>query len=84
MIAITQPIRIGDTVTIEGETGRVDDLTLSYTYLDPGDGRLVVVPNEKVDVRRPVQPLDRRPHGAGDRLGLGAARRRPRRRPGGC
>ena len=48
LIAITQPIRIGDTVTIEGETGRVDDLTLSYTFLDPGDGRLVVVPNEKV------------------------------------
>ena len=48
MVALTQPIRIGDTVTIEGETGRVDDLTLSYTYLDPGDGRLVVVPNERV------------------------------------
>jgi small-conductance mechanosensitive channel len=48
LIAITQPVRIGDTVTIEGETGRVDDLTLSYTYIDPGDGRLVVVPNEKV------------------------------------
>ncbi len=48
LIALTQPIRIGDTVTIEGETGRVDDLTLSYTYIDPGDGRLIVVPNEKV------------------------------------
>src|SRR5436190_8554955 len=48
LIAVTQPIRIGDTVTIEGETGRVDDVTLSYTYIDPGDGRLVVVPNEKV------------------------------------
>jgi small-conductance mechanosensitive channel len=48
LIAITQPIRIGDTVTIDGETGRVDDLTLSYTYIDPGDGRLVVVPNDKV------------------------------------
>ena len=48
LIAITQPLKIGDTVTIEGETGRVDDLTLSYTYIDPGDGRLVVVPNEKV------------------------------------
>jgi small-conductance mechanosensitive channel len=48
LLAVTQPIRIGDTVTIEGETGRVDDLTLSYTYVDPGDGRLVVVPNEKV------------------------------------
>src|SRR5206468_5816464 len=30
------------------DTGRVDDLTLSYTYIDPGDGRLMVVPNEKV------------------------------------
>jgi small-conductance mechanosensitive channel len=48
LLALTQPIRIGDTVTIEGETGRVDDVTLSYTFIDPGDGRLIVVPNEKV------------------------------------
>ena len=48
LIAVTQPIRIGDTVTIGEDTGRVDDLTLSYTYIDPGDGRLMVVPNEKV------------------------------------
>ena len=48
LLAISQPIRIGDKVTIEEETGRVDDLTLSYTYLDTGDGRLVIVPNEIV------------------------------------
>jgi small-conductance mechanosensitive channel len=48
LLAVTQPIRIGDSVTIEGETGRVDDLTLSYTFLDTGDGRLMVVPNETV------------------------------------
>ena len=48
LLAITQPIRIGDTITLEDETGRVDDLTLSYTYIDTGDGRLMVVPNEKV------------------------------------
>lgn len=48
LLAVTQPIRIGDSVTIEGETGRVDDLTLSYTFLDTGDGRLMVVPNEMV------------------------------------
>jgi small-conductance mechanosensitive channel len=47
-LAITQPIRIGDRVTFEEITGRVDDITLSYTYLDPGDGRLAVVPNEKI------------------------------------
>ena len=48
MLAITQPIRIGDRVTFEDVTGRVDDLTLSYTYIDPGDGDLVVVPNESI------------------------------------
>jgi small-conductance mechanosensitive channel len=48
IIAITQPIRIGDRISFEEVTGRVDDLTLSYTYLDPGDGDLVVIPNEKL------------------------------------
>jgi small-conductance mechanosensitive channel len=48
VLAVTQPIRIGDTITIDDETGRVDDITLSYTYIDPGDGRLMVIPNEHV------------------------------------
>jgi small-conductance mechanosensitive channel len=48
MLAISQPIRIGDKITFEEQTGRVDDLTLAYTYIDPGDGRLMVVPNEKL------------------------------------
>lgn len=47
-LAVTQPIRIGDTITLDGDTGRVDDITLSYTYIDTGDGRLLVVPNEQV------------------------------------
>jgi small-conductance mechanosensitive channel len=48
MLAVTQPIRIGDRVTFEEVTGRVDDLSLSYTYIDPGDGDLVVIPNESI------------------------------------
>jgi len=48
MLAITQPIRIGDEITIDEETGRVDDLTLSYTFVNTGDGRLMVIPNEQV------------------------------------
>jgi small-conductance mechanosensitive channel len=48
LLAITQPVRIGDRVTIEGETGRIDDLTLTYTYIDTGDGRLMVIPNEQM------------------------------------
>ncbi len=51
MIAITQPIRIGDSITVDDQTGRVDDLTLSYTYIDTGDGRLMIVPNEQMVTR---------------------------------
>jgi small-conductance mechanosensitive channel len=45
-IAVSQPIRIGDRVTFEEEEGRVTDITLSYTYIDPGDGSSVVIPNQ--------------------------------------
>ncbi|MGH2988071.1 MAG: mechanosensitive ion channel family protein [Solirubrobacterales bacterium] len=48
LLSIAQPIRVGDLVTIADETGRVDDLTLSHTFIDTGDGRLVIVPNETV------------------------------------
>jgi small-conductance mechanosensitive channel len=48
VLAISQPIRIGDRITFEEVTGRVDDITLTYTYIDPGDGRLIVIPNERM------------------------------------
>jgi len=45
-IAVSQPIRLGDRVKFEDCDGRVTDITLSYTYLDPGDGSSVVIPNQ--------------------------------------
>jgi small conductance mechanosensitive channel len=49
LLAITQPIRIGDLVSIGDEVhGRVTDIALTYTQVDAGDGSLIVVPNEKV------------------------------------
>jgi small-conductance mechanosensitive channel len=45
-IAVSQPIRIGDRITFEETEGRVTDITLSYTYVDPGDGSSVVIPNQ--------------------------------------
>lgn len=45
-IAISQPIRIGDRIEFEECEGRVTDITLSYTYLDPGDGSSIVIPNQ--------------------------------------
>jgi small-conductance mechanosensitive channel len=45
-LAISQPIRIGDRISFEEVEGRVLDITLSYTYIDPGDGTAVVIPNQ--------------------------------------
>jgi small-conductance mechanosensitive channel len=47
-LAIAQPLKIGDRVSFEDKIGRVDDITLTYTYIDPGDGSLVVIPNESI------------------------------------
>src|ERR671915_494726 len=48
LIAITQPIRIGDSVTFEGSTGTVEDIRLTYTYIATDDGTRVIVPNERL------------------------------------
>jgi small conductance mechanosensitive channel len=45
-LAVSQPFRIGDRITFDENEGRVTDITLSYTYIDPGDGSSVVVPNQ--------------------------------------
>ncbi|HEX2087440.1 MAG TPA: mechanosensitive ion channel domain-containing protein, partial [Solirubrobacteraceae bacterium] len=48
MLAVTQPIRIGDLVTLDDDSGVVEDIRLTYTFLrTPNDARLVV-PNEKL------------------------------------
>ena len=48
LLAITQPIRIGDLVTFEEQTGEVEDIQLTYTYIRLDDGRRLVVPNERL------------------------------------
>jgi small-conductance mechanosensitive channel len=45
-LAVSQPIRIGDRIGFEEVSGRVTDITLSYTYVDPGDGSAIVIPNQ--------------------------------------
>ncbi|HWT23916.1 MAG TPA: mechanosensitive ion channel domain-containing protein [Solirubrobacteraceae bacterium] len=48
MLAITQPIRVGDWVWFEDQYGVVEDVRLNYTFLrTPGDQR-VIIPNEKL------------------------------------
>src|SRR5215210_3976008 len=75
LIAITQPIRIEDLVTFEGQTGVVEDIRLAYTYIRLDDGRRLVIPNERlaqssvenhtiVDPRVQVEVSVWLPHGA--------------------
>jgi len=45
-LAVSQPIKIGDRIVFEEVNGRVTDITLSYTYVNPGDGTTVVIPNQ--------------------------------------
>ncbi len=45
-LAVAQPIKIGDRIEFEEVAGRVADITLSYTYVEPGDGSSVVIPNQ--------------------------------------
>jgi small-conductance mechanosensitive channel len=48
LLAITQPIRIGDLVTFDERTGEVEDVKLTYTYLRLEGGSRLVVPNEQL------------------------------------
>jgi small-conductance mechanosensitive channel len=45
-LAVSQPIKIGDRISFEEVGGRVTDITLSYTYVSPGDGTTIVIPNQ--------------------------------------
>ena len=48
MLAITQPLRVGDWVTIESHYGVVEDVRLNYTILRTGGGQRIVIPNERL------------------------------------
>jgi small-conductance mechanosensitive channel len=43
-IALTQPIRIDDVVIVEGEWGRIDEITLTYVVVVIWDWRRLVLP----------------------------------------
>ncbi|MGB5666645.1 MAG: mechanosensitive ion channel domain-containing protein [Maribacter sp.] len=44
-IAITQPIKIDDVVIVEGEWGRIEEITLTYVVVKIWDKRRLVVPS---------------------------------------
>jgi small-conductance mechanosensitive channel len=48
LIALTQPIRLGDRVSYAGEDGVIEEIGLTYTFIRAQDGARIVVPNEKL------------------------------------
>jgi small-conductance mechanosensitive channel len=48
MLAVTQPLRIGDWVVFDGETGVVEDVRLNFTVLRLPNQTRMFVPNEKL------------------------------------
>jgi small-conductance mechanosensitive channel len=48
MLAVTQPIRVGDWVYVEEQYGVVEDVRLNYTFMRSPGGQQIVVPNEKL------------------------------------
>jgi small-conductance mechanosensitive channel len=46
-LGLTQPIRIDDVVIVEGEWGRVEEITLAYVVVRIWDQRTIVVPFSK-------------------------------------
>jgi len=48
LIALTQPIRLGDRVTYAGVDGVIEEIGVTYTFIRAADGARLVVPNDKL------------------------------------
>ena len=48
MIAMTQPVRLGDWVEVSGVEGAVEEIGLMYTFIRTADNSRLVIPNEKL------------------------------------
>jgi small-conductance mechanosensitive channel len=57
-IAMTQPFRIDDVVIVEGEFGRIEEITLTYVVLKVWDGRRLILPITYF-IEKPFQNLTR-------------------------
>ncbi|MGH2958318.1 MAG: mechanosensitive ion channel family protein [Solirubrobacterales bacterium] len=48
MLATVQPFRIGDVIEWQDNRGRVEDITLTYTFVRLPSGHRLVIPNEAI------------------------------------
>jgi len=48
LIAFAQPLRIGDFVEVDGTTGIVEEIGLTYTFIRVADNDRLVIPNDRI------------------------------------
>jgi small-conductance mechanosensitive channel len=48
LIAVAQPLRLGDRVRVDTDTGQVEEIGLTYTFIRLDDGARLVIPNDKL------------------------------------
>ena len=48
IVALAQPVRIGDYVTIDEWEGTVEEVRLTYSYIRAADNSRIVIPNEQL------------------------------------
>jgi small conductance mechanosensitive channel len=48
LIALSQPVRLGDRVVVDGKAGEVEEIGLTYTFIRTDDDSRLVLPNEKL------------------------------------
>lgn len=48
LIALSQPVRLGDRVVYDGTEGVIEEIGLTYTFIRTNDNARLVVPNEKL------------------------------------
>ena len=48
-LAVYRPFRIGDRITMEGEYGTIEDMTLRHTIVKTWENKRLVIPNKNID-----------------------------------
>ena len=48
LIAFSQPLRLGDRVMVDETEGTVEEIGLTYTFIEAADRKRLVIPNEKL------------------------------------
>jgi small conductance mechanosensitive channel len=48
MLLLFRPFKVGDTVVVAGQTGKINEIDLLITELDTADGRRILIPNGQI------------------------------------